>query len=78
MSEHKTADPCNCGESLQRSHGYFARGRHKDNCPAREHVVMNQKEIVEHQRLLRLWASGKATAKQVSRCMELDRKAAAA
>ena len=30
----------------------------------------------EHKKLLRLWATGKATAKQIKRCMELDRKEA--
>lgn len=36
---------------------------------------MNLKEQKEHSRLLRLWAMGRATMKQMLRCMELDRKA---
>ncbi len=36
---------------------------------------MSEREQKEHARLLRLWASGKATRKQIERCMELDRKA---
>ena len=31
----------------------------------------------EHKKLLRLWALGKATKKQMLRCMELDRKLSA-
>ena len=38
---------------------------------------MNDKERNEHKRLLHLWATGKATHKQLERCMELDRKASA-
>lgn len=30
----------------------------------------------EHKRLLRLWATGRATMKQMLRCMELDRRMA--
>lgn len=37
---------------------------------------MTKREQAEHARLLRLWATGRATRKQVLRCMELDRKAA--
>lgn len=36
---------------------------------------MNAKERAEHARLLALWARGRATRKQVMRCMELDSKA---
>lgn len=38
---------------------------------------MNTKEQREHKRLLRLWATGRATMKQMQRCMELDRKSKA-
>ena len=38
---------------------------------------MSQVEKREHLRLCRLWAMGKATPKQIQRCMVLDRKAAA-
>jgi uncharacterized protein YjiS (DUF1127 family) len=38
---------------------------------------MSAKERKEHDRLLRLWATGKASARQMRRCMELDRKSAA-
>lgn len=38
---------------------------------------MSRAEKREHDRLCRLWATGKATKKQILRCMELDRKAAA-
>jgi hypothetical protein len=34
------------------------------------------KEEREHRRLLRLWATGRATRKQIDRCMELDRREA--
>lgn len=34
------------------------------------------KEEREHARLLRLWATGRATRKQIERCMELDRREA--
>lgn len=37
---------------------------------------MTAKEEREHARLLRLWATGRATRKQIERCMELDRKTA--
>ncbi len=36
---------------------------------------MTAKERLEHTRLQRSWATGKATKKQVMRCMELDRQA---
>jgi hypothetical protein len=36
---------------------------------------MSEKEHATHQRLLRLWAQGRATKAQMLRCMELDRKA---
>jgi hypothetical protein len=32
------------------------------------------REKREHKRLLRLWATGRATRKQIERCMELDRR----
>jgi len=35
------------------------------------------KEGAEHKRLLQLWATRRATMRQIHRCMELDRKAAA-
>lgn len=34
---------------------------------------MNKKQENEHARLLRLWARGRATRKQMERCHELDR-----
>lgn len=37
--------------------------------------TMSDKQQKEHRRLLRLWATGKATRKQIERCMELDRMA---
>jgi hypothetical protein len=37
---------------------------------------MSTKERREHHRLTRKWATGRATAKEMRRCMELDRKAA--
>ena len=37
---------------------------------------MNAKERKQHENLLRLWATGRATMKQMQRCMELDRKTA--
>ena len=37
---------------------------------------MSDKEQREHAKLLHLWATGRATRKQIDRCMELDRKAA--
>ena len=37
---------------------------------------MDAKEQNEHVKLLRLWATGRATMKQVQRCKELDRKTA--
>jgi hypothetical protein len=36
---------------------------------------MSERERVEHSRLLRKWATGKASQKEMMRCMELDRKA---
>lgn len=36
---------------------------------------MTSKEKKEHERLQRAWAAGKATKKQIMRCMELDRQA---
>lgn len=36
---------------------------------------MTSKERTEHTRLQRAWATGKATKKQIMRCMELDRQA---
>lgn len=36
---------------------------------------MSTKERKEHSKLLRLWATRRATRKQMLRCMELDRKA---
>lgn len=38
---------------------------------------MTAKERKEHDRLHRLWATKKATMKQMKRCMVLDDKAAA-
>lgn len=38
---------------------------------------MTKKEQQEHARLRQLWATQKASRKQILRCMELDRKAAA-
>lgn len=38
---------------------------------------MNKNEKKEHAKLLRLWALRKATTAQITRCMELDRKASA-
>ena len=35
---------------------------------------MTDLEHREHSRLLRLWARGNATRRQILRCMELDRK----
>lgn len=35
---------------------------------------MSAKERTEHARLQRAWATGKATKKQIMRCMELDRQ----
>jgi hypothetical protein len=35
-------------------------------------------ERAEHKRLSRLWAVGKATRRQMDRCMELDRRSEAA
>ena len=35
---------------------------------------MNAKELREHDKLLRRWATGRATRKEILRCMELDRK----
>jgi hypothetical protein len=40
--------------------------------------VMKPKEKAEHKRLHKLWATGKATMRQMGRCMELDRKVRAA
>jgi Ser/Thr protein kinase RdoA (MazF antagonist) len=37
---------------------------------------MTQAEIEEWERLSHLWATRRATKKQIMRCMELDRKAA--
>lgn len=37
---------------------------------------MNSKEKMEYERLQRAWATGKATKKQIMRCMELDRQVA--
>ena len=37
---------------------------------------MNAKELKEHARLSTKWAVGKATMKEMLRCMELDAKAA--
>ena len=39
---------------------------------------MNKYRVLEHAKLLRLWATGKATRRQMLRCAALDRKAAAA
>ena len=39
-------------------------------------AVMSLREINEHRKLTRLWATGKASRRQIERCMELDRKAA--
>jgi len=36
---------------------------------------MTDKERKEWDRLSRLWATGRATKKQILRCMELDRRA---
>lgn len=36
---------------------------------------MNARERKEYRRLLRLWATGRATMRQMRRCMELDRRA---
>ena len=36
--------------------------------------MMTEKERTEHSRLQRAWATGKATKKQIMRCMELDRQ----
>ena len=36
---------------------------------------MNAKERKEHARLMKLWATQRATMRQMQRCMELDRKA---
>ena len=36
---------------------------------------MNTKERAEHSRLLNLWATGRATRKQILRCRELDHQA---
>jgi len=36
---------------------------------------MTDEERREHARLLRLWATGKATRRQMLRCTELDRRA---
>lgn len=38
---------------------------------------MSEKERKERQRLHFLWAVGRATKKQILRCMDLDRKALA-
>jgi hypothetical protein len=38
---------------------------------------MSDKERKERAKLLKLWAMGKATRKQIDRCMQLDRKATA-
>ena len=35
---------------------------------------MTAKERKEHARLCRKWAMGKATRREIMRCMELDRK----
>lgn len=37
---------------------------------------MSEREQKEHARLLRLWATARATRQQLERCMELDRKSA--
>ena len=36
---------------------------------------MTDKERSEHAKLLRVWATGRATMRQINRCMALDRKA---
>jgi len=35
---------------------------------------MTAKERAEHRRLCRKWATGRATRKQIERCMELSQK----
>lgn len=40
----------------------------------RKLTKQQQKERVERLRLSRLWATGRATRRQMFRCMELDRK----
>lgn len=37
---------------------------------------MTEKERKEHEKLSRLWATRKATKRQILRCIELSRKAA--
>ena len=37
-------------------------------------MAMTAAEVREHRRLLRRWATGKATRREIMRCMELDRK----
>jgi hypothetical protein len=38
---------------------------------------MTARERNEHDKLTKLWATGRATKKQIERCMELDRKESA-
>lgn len=38
-------------------------------------AALTLREINEHRKLSRLWATGKATKHQILRCMELDRRA---
>ena len=40
-------------------------------------AVLSLREVNEHRKLLRLWATGKASARQILRCNELDRRVSA-
>lgn len=88
-----TALAATSGVSLASFHGWFRLGRQPgvvsryklqqvlgvdlwdDNM--REVCRMTPKEHAEMLRLNRLWAIGKATRKQIERCMELERKSKA-
>lgn len=39
---------------------------------SQERHIMTRQQCQEHERLQRAWSTGKATKKQIVRCMELD------